>query len=659
MTQESQITLETILSQLRDDARNNRDLGDRFERMMQQFFRVDPLYASLFSEVWMWNEWPLKGQVGDVGIDLVAQHRATGEYFGIQCKFYLPEHTLSKGDLDSFFTALGKPLFSTGIIVSTTDNWGKNALDALKQTKPVARIGVPDLEQSPIDWSKFDTRKPGQLKRTKKNSIRPHQAAALVDVIGGLAEADRGKLIMACGTGKTFTALKIAETLAPKLAGKGKPGHVLFLVPSLSLLSQTLKEWTAQTELPLQSLAVCSDVSIGKRREKNGDDSPEITVYDLPYPATTNDKQLVAQYAALTKAAQKSADAPGLVVVFSTYQSIEAVSKAQKAGLPAFDLIICDEAHRTTGVTLTGDDESAFVKVHDADFLKGTKRLYMTATPRIYGDEAKSKAKEASAEIASMDDPAMFGHELHRLGFGEAVGKSLLSDYKVLVLAVDEKYVSKTFQKQIASKHNELNLEDATKITGCWNGLEKRFEAAKSDVDLQGDVNPMRRAVAFSRSIKDSKKFVEQFGQIVTAYKEDHPDGQILEVEADHVDGTFDALRRGTLLDWLKADAPANTCRILSNARCLSEGVDVPALDAVLFLNPRNSVIDVVQSVGRVMRRAEGKRYGYIILPIGIPADKTPEEALKDNEKYKVVWQVLQALRAPTTASTPPSTNWS
>ena len=293
-----------------------------------------------------------------------------------------------------------------------------------------------------------------------------------------------------------------------------------------------------------------------------------------------------------------------------------------------------------------GEDESAFVKVHDADFLKGTKRLYMTATPRIYGDEAKSKAKEASAEIASMDDPAMFGQELHRLGFGEAVGKSLLSDYKVLVLAVDEKYVSKTFQKQIASKHNELNLEDATKITGCWNGLEKRFEAAKSDVDLQGDVNPMHRAVAFSRSIKDSEKFVEQFGQIVAAYKEEHPDGRVLEIEADHVDGTFDALRRGALLDWLKAESPANTCRILSNARCLSEGVDVPALDAVLFLNPRNSVIDVVQSVGRVMRRAEGKRYGYIVLPIGIPADKTPEEALKDNEKYKVVWQVLQALRA-------------
>jgi predicted helicase len=642
----TQTTLQVILAQFRDDARNNRDLGDRFERLIQQFFRVDPLYASLFSEVWMWNEWPHKGQVGDVGIDLVAQDRATGEYFAIQCKFYLPEHTLSKADIDSFFTALGKPQFSKGIVVSTTDKWGKNALDALDQTKPVSRIGVSDLEQSPIDWSHFDTKRPGQLTRTARNSIRPHQSEALEDVINGLAEADRGKLIMACGTGKTFTALKIAEAFAPKLAGPSRPGHVLFLVPSLSLLSQTLKEWTAQSEVPLHSLAVCSDVTIGKRKVKDSEDSAEITVYDLPYPATTNDRQLLQYYNALIKSAEKDSDTPGLVVVFSTYQSLEAVSKAQKAGLPAFDLIICDEAHRTTGVTLSGEDESSFVKVHDANFLKSTKRLYMTATPRIYGDDAKSKAKQATAELASMDDAALFGEELHRLGFGEAVGKSLLTDYKVLVLAVDESYVSKTFQKQLANKDSELDLEDATKITGCWNGLEKRFEAAKSNVDLQGDVDAMRRAVAFSRSIKDSKKFVEQFSQLISAYKVDHPDANVLEVEADHVDGTYDALKRGALLEWLKADSPANTCRILSNARCLSEGVDVPALDAVLFLNPRNSVIDVVQSVGRVMRRAEGKRYGYIILPIGIPADKTPEEALKDNEKYKVVWQVLQALRA-------------
>lgn len=638
--------LDRILAQFREDARNNRDLGDRFERLILQYLQIDPLYVDRFSDVWMWNDWPHKGNIGDVGIDLVARERNTGDFCAIQCKFYLPDHILSKTDLDSFFTALGKPSISSGLIVSTTDRWGKNAEDALNQTKTVTRLSIHDLADSPIDWSKFDARKLGTLSLVAKKQIRPHQEAALKDVVEGLYFADRGKLIMACGTGKTFTALKIAETILPRLAKESTGGHVLFLVPSLSLLSQTLREWTAESANPFHALAVCSDVNIGKRRQRNEDDLADLTIHDLAFPATTNFKQIVAQYESLMAVDKKTKKSPRMMVVFSTYQSIEAVSKAQKAGLPTFDLVICDEAHRTTGVTLSGEDESGFVKVHDADFIKATKRLYMTATPRIYGDEAKCKAKEATAELASMDDESLFGKELHRLGFGEAVGMNLLADYKVLVLAVDEKYISKTFQKQIADKGSELNLADATKITGCWNGLEKRFESFKTNVDLQGDVNPMRRAVAFSRSIKDSKKFVEQFHKIVESYKEIHPDAEIIDIQANHVDGTYDALRRVALLEWLKAESPASTCRILSNARCLSEGVDVPALDAVIFLNPRNSVIDVVQSVGRVMRRAEGKQYGYIILPIGIPSDKKPEDALKDNEKYKVVWQVLQALRA-------------
>lgn len=641
------ITLENILAQFREDARSNRDLGDRFERLMVRYFELDPIYADRFSSVWMWNEWPDKGDVGDVGIDLVACERATGDYCAIQCKFYLPEHTLSKADLDSFFTALGKPAFSNGLIVSTTDRWGKNADDALTQTKPVTRLSIHDLVASPIDWSKFDTRRPEKLQLRKKKTPLDHQKLAISAVVEKLKHADRGKLIMACGTGKTFTALRLAETMAPS-------GHILFLVPSLSLLSQSLREWTAESSEPIRSLAVCSDINIGKMRKKSSEDSAEITIHDLAYPATTNVNQLVGQYKALVDPARQGKNPFRMTVVFSTYQSIEVVSKAQQAGLPEFDLIICDEAHRTTGVTLSGEDESSFVKVHDSAFLRGRKRVYMTATPRIYGDEAKTKAKEVTAELASMDDPALFGEELHRLSFGEAVGKNLLADYKVLVLAVDEKYVSKTFQKQIADENSELNLDDAVKITGCWNGLAKRFErvttatdGAGGAADLHGDVQPMRRAVAFSRSIKDSKAFVQKAGQIVAAYQEGHPDETgLLNLEADHVDGTFDSLRRGALLDWLKGESSANTCRILSNAKCLSEGVDVPALDAVLFLNPRNSVIDVVQSVGRVMRRAEGKRFGYIILPVGIPADTTPEEALKSNEKYKVVWQVLQALRA-------------
>ncbi len=401
-----EITLDTILEQYRQEARSNRDLGGRFERLILRYLQIDPLYSDRFSDVWMWNDWPDKENMGDVGIDLVARERTTGEFCAIQCKFYLPEHTISKQDLDSFFTALGKRAFSTGLIVSTTDLWGKNAEDALNQSKPVTRLSIHDLASSPVDWSKFDSKNPEALVLRAKKKLRPHQKAALDDVMAGLKEADRGKLIMACGTGKTFTALRIAEAIAPN-------GHVLFLVPSLSLLSQSLREWTAEAEVPLNNLAVCSDANIGKSRKKGDDDTAEITIHDLAYPATTNATQLIGDYEKLTFIAKKE-KRKAMTVIFSTYQSIEAVAKAQKKGLPEFDLIICDEAHRTTGVTLSGEDESSFVKVHDADFLKAAKRLYMTATPRIYGDAAKTLAKEATAELASMDDPEYFGQELHR-----------------------------------------------------------------------------------------------------------------------------------------------------------------------------------------------------------------------------------------------------
>ncbi len=634
----------TVLAQFRAEATSNRDLGDRFERLICRYLELDPLYSERFSNVWLWNEWPRKGKVGDVGIDIVAEERATGHFCAIQCKFYLPEHTISKEDIDSFFTAAGKDLFTSCMIVSTTDRWGKNAEEALiNQSKPVTRLTVHDLDASPIDWSRFSLKRPDALSLCPKKKTLEHQNTAIKNVLDGFSSSDRGQLIMACGTGKTFTALRIAEKITPH-------GHVLFLVPSLSLLAQSLREWTAESARPLHCLAVCSDTSIGKDKRKPDEDKTDLTPYDLAFPPTTSASHIVKHYRALHTLSEQKKRLSQMTVVFSTYQSIEAVAEAQRKGLPEFDLIISDEAHRTTGVTLSGEDESQFVKVHDAKFLKGRKRLYMTATPRVYADEAKKKAGEVDAELCSMDDVGRFGPVLHRLGFGEAVSKALLSDYKVLVLAVDEKYVTRAFQRQLADPNKELNLDDAVRITGCWNGLSKKFDQAsvvQGSTAYQPDAAPMRRAVAFSRSIKDSKAFVEKFGQIVSAYRNTHADSDgMLQCELEHVDGTMDALKRNAKLDWLKASSPENTCRILSNARCLSEGVDVPALDAVLFLNPRKSTIDVVQSVGRVMRRAEGKHYGYIILPIGIPAGVPPEEALKDNEKYKIVWQVLQALRA-------------
>jgi predicted helicase len=372
---------------------------------------------------------------------------------------------------------------------------------------------------------------------------------------------------MACGTGKTFTPLKIAERFANQ---KGK-AYVLFLVPSIALLSQTLREWSAEADVNLHSIAVCSDVKVGKKNTDSGD----IDTRDLAYPATTDSDLIV-------KRTQASADEYDLTVVFSTYQSIQAIADAQQKGLPEFDLIICDEAHRTTGVTLQGQDESNFVGVHNQDFIQSKKRLYMTATPRLYGEATKTKAQENDATLCSMDDENLYGPEFHRLGFGEAVSRDLLTDYKVMVLAVDEKHVSTKFQYQLADENNELNLEDAVKITGCWNGLSKRMTDANGE-PIKSDTNPMRSAVAFCNSINDSKKITRLFSEIVEEYQRSHPNEDILHCELDHVDGKHNSLERYQKLDWLKNDTrnQGEVCRILSNAKCLSEGVDVPALDAV------------------------------------------------------------------------------
>lgn len=646
-------TIHEILAEFRDAATSNRDMGDKFERLIATYLVTDPLQAERFGDVWLWSEWPDRGNQPDTGIDLVAKERATGEYCAIQCKFYAKGHTVQKADIDSFFTASGKKPFTSRIIVATTE-FGKHAEEALvSQHVPVQRLDVGDLENSPIDWAHFSLRRPDQMKLRTRKQLRPHQRNALTNVMNGLSEADRGKMIMACGTGKTFTALKIAEQFAagskPLKQEPASNGMVLFLVPSIALLSQTLFEWVAETETGIHCFAVCSDTAVGKQ----AGDMEDIRLHDLPFPATTDARKLAAQLAAF-------AGKKPLSVVFSTYQSIQTIADAQKKhGAPAFDLIVCDEAHRTTGVILEAGDESNFVKVHDGDFINASKRLYMTATPRIFSDGSKTQAEENDAVVCSMDDTSLYGEELHRLGFGEAVGSGLLADYKVMVLAVDEKFVSKTFQSQLAVE-GELNLDDVVKITGCWNGLSKRMARDAEGNDLSGDDAPMHRAVAFSRSIRDSKRLTELFAGVVAKYtqsnsetakdatNDDTSTENFLRCEVDHVDGTMNMTVRNRKLGWLKADTSkdGNVCRILSNARCLSEGVDVPALDSVLFLNPRNSVVDVVQSVGRVMRIAPGKKYGYIILPIGIPADVPPEEALRDNQKYKVVWQVLQALRA-------------
>lgn len=650
--------LQTLLAQFREQTLTVRDQGTSFEKLMVQYFLTEPFYKSQYTVILLYTDWVDKygtalgaARRNDTGIDLVAVTH-DGLYHAIQCKNYAADYRIKKSDIDSFFTASGKTYFNHRIIVTTTDHWTENAEDSLvNQHPPVSKIDLHALESSIIDWSQYHTDTKPVLKAQKQ--LREHQKQALDRVVKGLRKGNqddiRGKLIMACGTGKTFTSLKIAE----ELAGVGK--RVLFLVPSLSLLGQTITEWTQESSVELKSFAVCSDSDVGKRQSKDDDDRVITGLSDLQYPATTNAVSLI-------NSLNKHHNTDAMTVVFSTYHSIAVLHDAQELELPAFDLIICDEAHRTTGATFDGDPESAFVRVHDNEYIKASKRLYMTATPRIYGEDAR---KTEDVTLCSMDDTTIYGEELYVISFSEAVARKLLVDYKVIVLAIEEAHINRRLQGLLTDQNNSLKVDDAAKIIGCWKALSKQglFEGNKELAE------PMKRAVAFCQVIEkdykgkkhkvSSKQISEMFGAVVSQYQEYEKNETLakdasanldpalfMTCEAEHVDGGMNASQKEAKLDWLKATAPDNTCRILSNVRCLSEGVDVPALDAVLFLTPRSSQVDVVQSVGRVMRLAPGKQLGYVILPVVIPAGLEPEEALNNNETYKVVWQVLNALRA-------------
>ncbi len=630
------MSLKKALKVIREQSNNDSELGFAFERLCKIFFENDATQIQQFSKVWYYKEWAKQNSgysETDIGIDLVAKLRDEEGYCAIQCKCYQSEYSISKSDIDSFVSASSTPDFTRLVLIDTsTQPLGKNSQSVFDNlSAEYVRIQQLELEESRIDWSSYIN--DGSIRLHSKKELRDHQVKALNTIREGLKEDDRGKMIMACGTGKTFTSLRIAEDIA----GIGKT--VLYMVPSLALMSQTVREWKNDAKEDFTAFSACSDDKVG--RNKPNDDQIQVNLHDLAFPATTDARKLSEQI--------KKADKSKMTVVFSTYHSIEVISKAQyEYDLGEFDLIVCDEAHRTTGATLEGEDESNFVKIHNNENVKGKKRLYMTATPRIYGETARKKEDEGQVNLASMDDESIFGKNLFHRGFGWAVENDLLTDYKVVVLMMDEKLVSDRVQKSF-TEGAELELDDATKMVGCYKALAKVGMHTDQEGTFQ-DKNPMKRALAFCQNIKSSQMFSSEFSNVVSEYisnedvSEEHKTD--LQVELFHVDGTFNAEQRNEKLGWLKDELDENVCRVLTNARCLSEGVDVPALDAIMFLHPRKSQIDVVQSVGRVMRKSEGKKMGYVILPIAVAPGVSSEKALNDNERYRVVWQILNALRA-------------
>ncbi|MFK4926665.1 DEAD/DEAH box helicase [Lactococcus garvieae] len=628
------MSFDSLIQQINENNEQQRDRGTAFEYLVQSYLKNEPTYKNLYSDVWMLSEVPSEYGIptNDIGVDLVAK-KQTGELVAVQAKFY--DHKIQKSDIDSFLSELGKDYYSEGIIVSTMDEWGKNAEEAINNRSDVSRIGLSDLRHSQINWEQWSFEKPEDVQVKTAKEPRSYQREVITKSLDYFKDHDRGQLIMAPGAGKTFTSLKVAEALAKK---SGKENFkVLYLVPSIQLLTQTLRAWNNDTQMSMSSMAVTSDRNASRGSIKEDESNLFVKASDIGFPATTSTEKVLENYEELKNSAPTE-----LLVVYSTYQSIDVLGNAQKEGFPEFDLIIADEAHRTTGATALGDEDSAFVKVHNDNNIKGAKRLYQTATPKIYGADAKSKGQEMSVTISSMDDEAIYGQVIYRLGFGDAITRDILTDYKLMVLAVDEQTIQKDMKKSLSDPENGLKLDDVGRIIGVWNGMLKR-ETFSNNVTG----SPMKRAIAFSRTIKDSKQLTEQFETVVNEYLEDNNEENRFTAHVHHADGSMSALEKNRELDWLAdKDLPENEARILSNVRFLTEGIDVPNLDAIIFLSPRKSQVDIVQAVGRIIRKSEGKDYGYIILPIVIPAGESPESILDNNKTYDVIWQVLNALRS-------------
>ena len=631
------------LEEIRDNAQNQTEKGKVFENIVKTYLEEDKTQTQEYDKVWHYKKWAAENNLPtkDTGIDLVAKHRDGSGYCAIQCKFYAENNRLIQKTFDSFVANASAPHFTNIIIADTTlPEYHDNLINLLNITgKPWKRINLAKLMESNIVWEDYLNKRTIKFKEPKEPY--PHQKEAITKVIAGFKTEPRGRMIMACGTGKTFTSLRIAEDM-------DRVKTVLYMVPTLALMSQTVLEWKYNAREEFNAFSICSDVQVGIK----DDDSLHLPRHELAFPATTDAQTIATQV--------KNADPNQMVVVFCTYHSVEVLTKAQSLGLPEFDLIICDEAHRTAGLVgkdaknkqdkKDAENDSMFRRIHEDKHVKGKKRLYMTATPKIYSKNAQEKVTEYNTDksdddsvmLASMEDGnAHFGKEFYRLDFSEAVERKLLSDYKVIVLAVDENFVSASIQERLA-EGSVLTADDRTKIIGCYKALTKH--EIKDNDPL--DKIPMKRALAFSNLVKTSNRIANEFSTLTKKYDTEFTNhGKQLDITAEHIDGKTPATIRQDGLRWLADDPAEDSCRILSNVRCLSEGVDVPALDAIMFMQPRKNQIEVVQAVGRVMRTTPGKKMGYVILPIVVKARTDAATALDRNKGYEVVWQVLNALR--------------
>lgn len=587
--------LSALLRQLHQDP-NTRGL--QFEQICGWFLSNAPAYRHDLRRVWLWDEWP--GRWGaDAGIDLVAEDRQ-GRLWAIQAKAYAEAGTVTKADVDSFLSESNRPEFSFRLLIATTNRLAPNARKVIDgQEKPVGVVLRGDLERAEVSWPAS----PDDLRAAPVEPKLPlvHQAEAIEAVVTGFDASNRGQLVMACGTGKTLASLFIAERL--------KATRTLVLLPSLSLLAQTLREWTANASGDFEFLPVCSDETVADR------DGMVASTAELGLPVTTAADE-VARFLR----------ARGPRVIFATYQSSPRIAEAYRQGrVPRLDLVVADEAHRCAG-RVSGD----FATVLDSDAIRARRRLFMTATPRYFTGRIIRAAREADLEVASMDDEATFGPVFHRLTFGEAIERDLLSNYQVAIIGVDDS----TYRSW--AEHGRLVTIDGDNVTDART-LAGQIGVAKAMARYD-----LRRTISFHSRVAAARRFANTLPEIIDWMPPpQRPDGDLW---TDHVSGQMSTGERDTRLGHLR-QLEAGQRGLLANARCLAEGVDVPTLDGVAFIDPRRSEVDIVQAVGRAIRKAPDKTLGTIVLPVFIGNTHDPESVL-DDSAFKPIWDVIKALRA-------------
>ncbi len=577
--------------------------GKQFEHVCKWFLTNDPLYKQRLRHVWMWKEWPDRWSDAEAGIDLVAED-TNGHLWAVQAKAYADGKPIPKRELNKFLAESNVDQFHQRLLIATTDQLHGIAQRTVNaQKKDVTFVGLSDLRAADeyLVWPVSpDHLRPSPPSKPSK----PHdyQRDAIKDVVKAFSSADRGQLIMACGTGKTLTSLFIKEKLAAD--------RTLILVPSLSLLKQTMRVWYAHRRDEFATLPVCSDATVSR-----DEDAIVERTSDLGVPVTTDPAEIAAFLRRL-----------GPRVVFATYQSSPQVAKAYELGrVPAFDLVIADEAHRCAGPV-----SSDFATVLDAGKIRAKRRLFMTATPRVYSESTKRAAKDENFEYASMDDWEKFGEVFHKLGFSQAIERKLLTDYRVAVIGVDD-----ATYREWAERGTFVTLDGKTPTSARKVAGQIGVAKAMGEYDL-------RRTISFHSYVSRASDFAASMVKVIAWMPAaQRPTGTLW---ARYASGDMDAGQRSRLIHRL-ADLKDEERGLLSNARCLAEGVDVPTLDGVAFIDPRRSEVDIVQAVGRAIRKADNKKTGTIVIPVFIDTATDAESAL-ESSVFKPVWDVIRALRS-------------